>query len=91
MCVCVYVLDVYICERRRERERRGRVTDMSDHTESSTCFYHAQVYFANVHPKFPAGGKMSQYLNSLKIGETVDIQGPSGKVRSVHTYDIIMV
>ena len=23
---------------------------------------------------------MSQYLNSLKIGETVDIQGPSGKV-----------
>lgn len=39
-----------------------------------------QVYFANVHPKFPAGGKMSQYLNSLEIGETVDIQGPSGKV-----------
>ena len=41
---------------------------------------HVQVYFANVHPKFPGGGKMSQYLNSLEIGQTVDIQGPSGKV-----------
>ena len=27
---------------------------------------------------------MSQYLNSLKIGETMDIQGPSGKVGVVH-------
>ena len=26
-----------------------------------------QVYFANVHPKFPEGGKMSQYLESLKV------------------------
>ena len=57
-----------------------------------------QVYFANVHPKFPAGGKMSQYLNSLKIGETVDIQGPSGKVRGrgklkrwVNSMNIIML
>ena len=39
-----------------------------------------QVYFANVHPKFPDGGKMSQYLNSLSIGDTVDIRGPAGKV-----------
>ena len=39
-----------------------------------------QVYFANVHPKFPEGGKMSQYLNSLSIGDTVDIRGPAGKV-----------
>ena len=39
-----------------------------------------QVYFANVHPKFPKGGKMSQYLESLKVGDTVDIRGPSGKV-----------
>ncbi len=39
-----------------------------------------QVYFANVHPKFPGGGKMSQYLNSLSIGDTVDVRGPAGKV-----------
>ena len=39
-----------------------------------------QVYFNNVHPKYPEGGKMSQYLESLKIGDTIDIRGPSGKL-----------
>ncbi|XP_055385834.1 NADH-cytochrome b5 reductase 3 isoform X2 [Condylostylus longicornis] len=38
-----------------------------------------KVYFKNVHPKFPDGGKMSQYLESLKIGDTVAFRGPSGK------------
>ncbi len=38
------------------------------------------MYFANVHPKYPAGGKMSQYLESLSVGDTVDVRGPSGKV-----------
>ena len=37
-----------------------------------------QVYFKNVHPKFPEGGKMSQYLNDMKIGESIDMRGPSG-------------
>ncbi|XP_038213384.1 NADH-cytochrome b5 reductase 2 isoform X2 [Zerene cesonia] len=39
-----------------------------------------KVYFKNVHPKFPDGGKMSQYLESLKIGDTIDVRGPSGKL-----------
>lgn len=37
-----------------------------------------KVYFKNVHPKFPDGGKMSQHLESLKIGDTIKIRGPSG-------------
>lgn len=37
-----------------------------------------QIYYKNVHPKFPEGGKMSQYLESLRIGETIDFRGPSG-------------
>ena len=37
-----------------------------------------QVYLKGVHPKFPEGGKMSQYLNSLKIGDVVEFRGPSG-------------
>jgi len=37
-----------------------------------------KVYFKNVHPKFPDGGKMSQHLEGLKIGETIDVRGPSG-------------
>ncbi|XP_022364429.1 NADH-cytochrome b5 reductase 1 isoform X1 [Enhydra lutris kenyoni] len=37
-----------------------------------------KVYMKGVHPKFPEGGKMSQYLNSLKIGDVVEFRGPSG-------------
>ncbi|XP_062990329.1 NADH-cytochrome b5 reductase 3-like [Elgaria multicarinata webbii] len=37
-----------------------------------------KIYFKGVHPKFPEGGKMSQYLENLRIGETIDFRGPSG-------------
>uniref|UniRef100_A0A3B4BKM2 NADH-cytochrome b5 reductase n=1 Tax=Periophthalmus magnuspinnatus TaxID=409849 RepID=A0A3B4BKM2_9GOBI len=37
-----------------------------------------KIYFKDVHPKFPEGGKMSQYLESLKISDTIDFRGPSG-------------
>ncbi|XP_061662212.1 NADH-cytochrome b5 reductase 3-like [Syngnathoides biaculeatus] len=37
-----------------------------------------KVYFKDVHPKFPEGGKMSQYLESLRVDDTVDFRGPSG-------------
>ncbi|XP_056643847.1 NADH-cytochrome b5 reductase 3-like [Diorhabda sublineata] len=39
-----------------------------------------KIYFRNVHPKFPAGGKFTQHLDSLKIGDVVQISGPHGKV-----------
>ncbi|XP_063800565.1 NADH-cytochrome b5 reductase 2 isoform X2 [Pseudophryne corroboree] len=37
-----------------------------------------KVYYKKVNPKFPDGGKMSQYLDTLKIGDTVDFRGPNG-------------
>lgn len=37
-----------------------------------------QVYFKDTHPKFPAGGKMSQYLENMNIGDTIDFRGPNG-------------
>jgi cytochrome-b5 reductase len=39
-----------------------------------------KVYFKNVHPQFPDGGKMSQYLNDLEIGESIKVRGPYGKL-----------
>ena len=38
-----------------------------------------KVYFKNVHPKFPEGGKMSQHLESMKIGDTIEAKGPLGE------------
>ncbi|XP_073966180.1 NADH-cytochrome b5 reductase 2 isoform X2 [Choristoneura fumiferana] len=40
-----------------------------------------KVYFKNVHPKFPDGGKMSQHLENMKIGDTIDVRGPSGRLQ----------
>ncbi|KAL4224696.1 NADH-cytochrome b5 reductase 3 [Mactra antiquata] len=37
-----------------------------------------KVYFKNVNPKFPDGGKMSQYLNDMELGDYIDVRGPSG-------------
>ncbi|XP_072419383.1 NADH-cytochrome b5 reductase 3-like [Chiloscyllium punctatum] len=37
-----------------------------------------KIYFKGVHPKFPEGGKMSQYLEDLKIGDTIHFRGPGG-------------
>lgn len=39
-----------------------------------------KIYFKNVHPKFPAGGKLTQHLESLKIGDTINISGPKGRL-----------
>ncbi|KAK1168901.1 NADH-cytochrome b5 reductase 3-like isoform X1 [Acipenser oxyrinchus oxyrinchus] len=37
-----------------------------------------KIYYKNVHPKFPDGGEMSQYLENLRIGDAIDFRGPSG-------------
>ncbi|XP_043847432.1 NADH-cytochrome b5 reductase 2-like [Dromiciops gliroides] len=37
-----------------------------------------KVYYKNVHPKFPEGGKMSRYVDNMKIGDTIDFRGPNG-------------
>jgi cytochrome-b5 reductase len=42
-----------------------------------------KVYFKDVHPKFPEGGKMSQHLEHLQLGETIEVSGPKGKLSYV--------
>lgn len=39
-----------------------------------------KVYFKNTNPKFPDGGKMSQHLENMNIGDTIDFRGPSGLI-----------
>ncbi|GMT08900.1 hypothetical protein PFISCL1PPCAC_197 [Pristionchus fissidentatus] len=39
-----------------------------------------KVYFKAVNERFPEGGKMSQHLESMQIGESIDFRGPSGKI-----------
>ncbi|XP_076969989.1 NADH-cytochrome b5 reductase 2 isoform X3 [Tamandua tetradactyla] len=39
-----------------------------------------KIYFKNVHPKHPEGGKMTQYLENMEIGETILFRGPTGRL-----------
>ena len=38
----------------------------------------AQVYWRNEHPRFPDGGKLSQFMEALPIGGEMDFKGPLG-------------
>jgi NAD(P)H-flavin reductase len=40
-----------------------------------------KVYFRNVHPQFPEGGLMSQYLNELSLNSNIKVRGPFGKLQ----------
>ncbi|CAK6969952.1 NADH-cytochrome b5 reductase 2 [Scomber scombrus] len=37
-----------------------------------------KVYYKNTHPSFPDGGKLSQYLDNMAVGDTIDFRGPNG-------------
>lgn len=37
-----------------------------------------KVYYKNSHPSFPEGGKLSQYLDNMAIGDVMDFRGPNG-------------
>uniref|UniRef100_UPI00358F2B7E NADH-cytochrome b5 reductase 3-like n=1 Tax=Myxine glutinosa TaxID=7769 RepID=UPI00358F2B7E len=39
-----------------------------------------KIYKKDVHSKFPGGGKMSQYLDNLRNGDTIDFKGPGGRL-----------
>nr|ACQ58173.1 NADH-cytochrome b5 reductase 2 [Anoplopoma fimbria] len=37
-----------------------------------------KVYYKSSHPSFQEGGKMSQYLDNMAIGDVIDFRGPNG-------------
>lgn len=39
-----------------------------------------KVYFKDVNKDFPRGGLMSQHLDSLRIGDALDVKGPLGHI-----------
>jgi len=51
---------------------------LSDDATRGYVDFIIKVYFKDVHPKFPQGGKMSQHLDSMKIGDLIEVKGPLG-------------
>ncbi|KAM4553232.1 NADH-cytochrome b5 reductase 2 [Fundulus diaphanus] len=37
-----------------------------------------KIYYKGTHPNYPDGGQMSQYLDNMAIGDTIDFRGPNG-------------
>ena len=54
-------------------------TPISSDDDKGCVDFMIKVYFPNVHPKFPEGGKMTQHLERMRIGETILVKGPTGR------------
>jgi len=52
---------------------------MTDDTTVGHVDLLVKVYFKGVNTRFPDGGKMSQHLESMQIGDTIDVKGPLGE------------
>lgn len=37
-----------------------------------------KIYFSNEHPQFPLGGRMTQVMEALKVGDSMEVKGPLG-------------
>ena len=57
-----------------------KYTPISQVHDKGTIVFPIKIYRKNVHPNFPDGGKMTQYLESLKLGDKVKIEGPRGSL-----------
>lgn len=56
-------------------------TPISNDDEQGYVDLVIKVYYRDVHPKFPNGGKMSQFVDALKLGDTIAFKGPTGKLQ----------
>lgn len=53
----------------------------TDYEEKGYFDLIVKVYRKNEHPYFPDGGLMSQYLEILPLGATIDVKGPAGRIK----------
>lgn len=40
-----------------------------------------KIYFPNDNPRFPEGGQLTRYLNSVNVGDFVEVKGPMGHIK----------
>ncbi|KAL7063761.1 hypothetical protein AAHC03_0970 [Spirometra sp. Aus1] len=55
-------------------------TPISLHSDRGYVKFLIKTYRKNVHPNFPAGGKMTQFLESLTNDSCVEVSGPCGNL-----------
>ncbi|VDQ10422.1 unnamed protein product [Trichobilharzia regenti] len=55
-------------------------TPISLDTQKGYADFVIKVYKANVNPRYPNGGVMSQYVANVPINGYIDVRGPSGNL-----------
>lgn len=59
------------------KEQGRPYTPTSSDVDKGHVDFVVKVYFPN--ERFPEGGKVSQHVHGLKVGDTLDFQGPKGR------------
>jgi len=62
----------------------------SDEVDRGYVDFIIKVYFPNVHPKFPDGGKMTLHMENMKIGDSLHFRGPGGLCEYQSTGKILL-
>ena len=57
-----------------------KYTPISQVTNKGHIDFLIKIYRANVHPRFPKGGLMTQYMESMKVGDHMLMEGPKGRL-----------
>ena len=58
-----------------------KYTPISQVQDQTYIDFVIKIYRKKVHPEFPEGGLMTQYLESLKLGQKVLMSGPHGRMK----------
>lgn len=74
---------LYVCATIDEKLCMRAFTPTSGVDEVGYFDLVVKIYFKGVHPKFPNGGLMSQHLDSLPIGSSLDFKGPLGHIEYI--------
>ena len=60
-------------------EVRRKYTPISEIHQKGNVDFVIKIYRAGVHPQFPNGGRMTQYLEKMEVGQYLKMSGPVSK------------
>ncbi|CAI2373833.1 unnamed protein product [Moneuplotes crassus] len=76
----VFYAEVMNPETGKKEEIARKYTPVSTVHQKGYIEFVIKIYRAGENPRFPHGGLMTQYLEKLRIGESLKMEGPMGKL-----------
>jgi cytochrome-b5 reductase len=55
-------------------------TPVSNDSDIGIVEFVIKTYYKEQHPRFPDGGWLTQYMDKMQLGDTLDFRGPTGKI-----------